>query len=372
MEIQPENIIEISSSPVISDLKSLIMHLVRSDELFSDLLIHEDMPIMVKLPEGWVVRSHVITGEDIGMFLKFMDGQWAEKLCIKTEEVPKGRVNKAYTLNTIRMRCNAFLHGERKLGLAVRRLPLQPPTIASAGLPHFVVDFVNRKRGLLLTTGPTGSGKTTTQAALMEYINNTRSAHIITVEDPIEYVMKRNKAVFSQREVGKDIPCFQSGLDEALRQTPDVIVIGEIRNKETLDTCLYAAESGHLVMATLHTNNAIATISRILSHYTGEEIKQKARVLSEVLVGIISQSLVPSIDNKQYELATEIMENTPQFAKAISDINYEQMRQMLQNKGMRGAKTICMNERLMELVASKKISLQQAKTASYDPSGIAG
>ncbi|MFA5103769.1 MAG: type IV pilus twitching motility protein PilT [Candidatus Margulisiibacteriota bacterium] len=190
---------------------------------------------------------------------------------------------------------------------SLRTIPTEVPTVESLHLPEIVKDFVKEPRGLILVTGPTGAGKSTTQAAMIDMINSTKSVHIITVEDPIEFIHKNKKSVIEQREVGLDTNSFPNALHRVLRQDPDVILIGEMRELETISTAITAAETGHLVISTLHTNDAVQTIDRIIDVFPPHQQNQVRMQLSLSLQGVISQQLLQRADGFGQIIATEVL-----------------------------------------------------------------
>jgi twitching motility protein PilT len=197
------------------------------------------------------------------------------------------------------------------VAISMRLIPDQVPSLEALGLPPSVVDLAREHRGLVLVTGVTGSGKSTTLAALVDLVNRTRPDHVLTIEDPIEFVHQDVMAVVTQREIGFDTPSYASGLRAALRQDPDVILIGEMRDPETIETALTAAETGHLVFSTLHTLNATETINRIVSAFPPHEQEQVRLQLASVLKASISQRLLPKADGTGRALAAEVLIATP-------------------------------------------------------------
>jgi twitching motility protein PilT len=215
-----------------------------------------------------------------------------------------------------RVRYNFFMFNE-KLGLILRLVKNDIPSIDALKLPQVLKDIAMQKRGLILVTGPTGSGKSTTLASMVNHINQTRGVHILTIEDPIEYIHPQLKARITQREVGKDTESFRAGLRAALRQDPDIILIGEMRDPETVDIALKAAETGHLVMSTMHTTNAVTTIGRILSLFPADEHEDIRKRLSENLYGTIGQRMLKQARGKGIVLAMEIMVTSPGVRECI-------------------------------------------------------
>ncbi|MDO8303767.1 MAG: type IV pilus twitching motility protein PilT, partial [Sedimentisphaerales bacterium] len=213
---------------------------------------------------------------------------------------------------------------------AMRRVSNQIPAITSLGLPPIVMEFIHKKEGLILVTGPTGSGKTTTLAAMIESINEERACNVIMIEDPIEYIHSNKKAIIKQREVYSDTKSFAEALKRCLRQDPDVIVVGEMRDLETIQTTLTAAETGHLVLATLHTPDAAQTIERIIDVFPAAQQQQVRLQLSGCLQGVLSQRLLSRAKGKGRVLATEILVATPAVRNLIREQALEQIPTAIQ------------------------------------------
>jgi twitching motility protein PilT len=218
----------------------------------------------------------------------------------------------------VRVRASVFRQ-RGTIAVSMRLIPEQIPPIEQLGLPAAVVKLAEESRGLVLVTGVTGSGKSTTLAAIIDLINRTRALHVLTIEDPIEFVHKDARAVITQREIGFDTPSYASGLRAALRQDPDVILIGEMRDQETIETALVAAETGHLVFSTLHTLDAPETINRIIAAFPPHQQDQVRTQLARVLRAAISQRLLPRADGKGRALAAEVLVSTPYIRDCIED-----------------------------------------------------
>lgn len=341
-------------------LAKAVLDLVNSKRIFTDIHVQENSPIRIMTPRGWVqASSDEVMREDIHAFLERLDANWLEKI-----KSPEGAFDRPITLSQARLRCNAYRCGDTDaLSIAIRRLSRNVPTVEQLGLPTKTTDeMIRRGKGLILITGATGSGKTTTQAALLQAINKMRSAHIITIEEPIEYVLEEDKCIISQREVPTNVADFRSGLQSALRQKPNVIMVGEIRNKETMEIVLHAAESGHLVFATLHTNSAEGAIGKVLSYFEGDEM-QKRQMLSSVLIGVISQVLLPAVNEDRFVLAHEVLMNSPVIARAIRDGKASSGGPSMVS--MEGC--VPLNKILLEMCDSKLIDVRDAVSASYDP-----
>jgi len=228
-------------------------------------------------------------------------------------------VDLAYSVSGLgRFRCNVFQQ-RGTIGMSFRVIPMDSATIGDLGLPAVIRSIATEERGLILVTGTTGSGKSTTLAAMIEEINNTRTAHIITIEDPIEHLHRDNKSIVNQREVGADTNSFTQALRSALRQDPDVILLGEMRDFETIETALLAAETGHLVLSTLHTLDATETINRIVAVFPPHYQKQVRTQLASVLRAVVSMRLLPRLDGKGRVPAVEVLITTPFIRDCIMD-----------------------------------------------------
>ena len=228
-----------------------------------------------------------------------------------------------------RFRINAYRQ-RGKVAIAVRVIPAAIPEFRDLNLPPIVERLANERRGMILVTGPTGSGKTTTLAAIIGHINRQSARHIITIEDPIEYVHQDERAVICQREIGADVDSFAAALRVALRQIPDVIMLGEMRDPETIATALAAAETGHLVLATLHSPNAAQTLERITGIYEGSTQRQVIIQLANVLQGILAQDLLPSADRTRRVLAYELLVATPAVRNLIRENKVAQLENTMQ------------------------------------------
>lgn len=255
-----------------------------------------------------------------------------------------------------RFRCNVFIQ-RGNVAVALRLIPFRIRSFEELGLPKVVADFAKLPRGLVLLTGPTGSGKSTTLAAVINKVNLERHDHILTVEDPIEYLHRHNCALINQREVYSDTASFASALKYALREDPDVVLIGEMRDLETTDAALTISETGHLVFATLHTNSCAESINRIIDIFPTNQQEQVRVVLSFVLQAVVTQQLIPRIGGGRV-LALEMMVCTPAIRALIRDDKIHQIYSMIQAGQKYGMKT--MNQSLAELYLGKKITLADA------------
>lgn len=278
----------------------------------------------------------------------------------KAEEYEvKGETDFNYSLADLcRFRVNAY-HQRNAGAIAFRLIPSKIPTIESLGMPKVLFDLADKPQGLILVTGPTGSGKSTTLAAMLNYINETKSKHIITLEDPIEYLHHHKKSVINQREIGIDTQDFASGLRASLRQDPDVILVGEMRDLETISTAITAAETGHLVFATLHTSSAPTTIDRIIDVFPPHQQGQIRIQLANVIQGIISQRLFARRDLDARIAATEIMMAVPAVTNLIRNEKVHQIPSVMQTSRALGMHTL--QTSLQELVSRGKVALEDAK-----------
>ncbi len=255
-----------------------------------------------------------------------------------------------------RFRCNVFMQ-RGNVAVALRLIPFRIRSFEELGLPKVVADFAKMPRGLVLVTGPTGSGKSTTLASVINKINLERHEHILTVEDPIEYLHRHNSALINQREVYSDTASFASALKYALREDPDVVLIGEMRDLETTEAALTISETGHLVFATLHTNSCAESINRIIDIFPPNQQEQVRVVLSFVVQAVVTQQLIPKIGGGRV-LTLEMMICTPAIRALIRDDKIHQIYSMIQAGQKYGMKT--MNQSLAELYLSRKITLADA------------
>ena len=236
----------------------------------------------------------------------------------------------AYAIEGIgRFRCNVFMQ-RKGMGAVLRQIPEKIKTVEELGLPKSMLDLINCDRGLVLVTGPTGSGKSTTLAALMHHLNVNHDYHIITIEDPIEFVHKNQRSLINQREIGTHTKSFSNALSSALREDPDVILVGELRDLETISLALTAAETGHVVFATLHTNSASKTIDRIIDVFPSTQQQQIRVMLAESLRGVIAQTLFKKADGQGRVPAFEVLRNTKAIANLIRENKTHQIPSSIQ------------------------------------------
>ena len=254
------------------------------------------------------------------------------------------------------------------VAMAIRQIPYEIISIEKLGLPPIINKLADRPRGLVLVTGPTGSGKSTTLAAMVDKVNRERKGHIITIEDPIEFIHRHQNCMINQREVGADTKSFTAALKYALRQDPDVILIGEMRDLETISAALTIAETGHLVFATLHTNSAAESINRMIDAFPSHQQAQIRAQLAFVLEGVVTQTLLPKAKGKGRVAATEIMICTPAIRAVIRDEKIHQIYSLMQAGKKHGMQT--MNDALQMLYMKGEVTLEEALKRSGDPAEL--
>jgi twitching motility protein PilT len=266
--------------------------------------------------------------------------------------------------NLARFRGNVFKQ-RGCVSMVIRQIPFSIKTFEDLGLPGVISKMAERPRGLILVTGPTGSGKSTTLAAMIDKINRERKGHIITVEDPIEFIHRHQGCIVNQREVGTDTKSFQAALKYALRQDPDTVLIGEMRDLDTIQAGLTISETGHLAFATLHTNSAAEAINRIIDVFPSHQQSQVRAQLAFVLEGIVTQTLLPKARGKGRVMAAEILVVTPAIRALIRDDKIHQIYSMMQSGKKHGMQT--MNDALYNLYMNRDVALEECLRASHDP-----
>jgi twitching motility protein PilT len=302
----------------------------------SDIHLTVDSPPVLRI-NGTLTR---IEGEILSR--KDLD-QLAQSLMNETQArkfSELGELDFSYRISGVgRFRINAY-HQRGSIAIVVRLIPFNIPTPEQLGLPPVIVDFAKLHKGLVLVTGPTGSGKSTTLASLVDYINRTRASHIVTVEDPIEYLHQHRMSLVNQREIGNDTMSFANALRASLRQDPDVILVGEMRDLETISTAVTAAETGHLVFSTLHTNDATQAVDRMIDVFPPAQQQQIRVQLAAVLQGIVAQQLLPKVDQKGRVAAQEILLVTPAVRNLIREGKTHQIPTVIQTNGKLGMQSM--------------------------------
>jgi twitching motility protein PilT len=322
----------------------------------SDLHLHSGAPLMARIHGrlGPLKGEQIITAEEAERFIAevLSDGDWQ----LLTD---RGEVDFAFALPGLgRFRVNAYRQ-QRGLDIVFRIIPEEVPTIAELGLPETIAKLVDYRTGLVLCTGPSGCGKSTTLASLLRHLIDTREEHVLTIENPIEHVFKEKCSIVNQRQVGDHTSSFARALRAALREDPDVIAITEMRDKESIGLALSAAETGHLVLGTLHTGNAGQTISRIVNTFDAEEQAHIRTQLSESLRAVVSQRLVPKADGTGRALAFELLICNTAVANMIRDDKMFQINSIMQTGRSLGMVTL--DDSLAELVARNVVTKDEAR-----------
>lgn len=359
------------SSPGVAPQKQEILHL---DDLLDIMLQRggSDLHITVGAPPGVRVRGELIPIENCKM-LEPRDTQEILLNILSEEQRRKFEteieLDFAYSIpGKARFRANIFQQ-RGSMGAVFRIIPIKVPTIQELGLPKVCTYLANRPRGLVLVTGPTGSGKSTTLAAMVDHINENRNVHIITLEDPIEFMHKNKQAYINQREIGEDTHSFSAALKRVLRQDPDVILVGEMRDLETISAAITAAETGHLVFATLHTTGGPETVDRIIDVFPPHQQQQVRMQLSGSLEGVLSQTLIRSSDGRGRVMAMEIMLGIPAIANLIREGKTHQMPTIIQGSAQLGMQTL--DQHLRQLLQAGKITFEDAVAKAKNPRELA-
>lgn len=327
----------------------------------SDLHISSGSTIQLRIDEKLVsIDNHILSpDESRALSYSVLSASQIKKFEQDLE------LDMAFSLQKLaRFRVNIFKQRDT-VASSIRLIPHQIWSFEQCGLPVDIVTSLCRKpKGLVLITGATGSGKSTSLASMIDWINSDRHCHIVTIEDPIEFVHENKKAIVNQREVYSDTHSFNASLKHVLRQDPNVILIGEMRDLETIESALIIAETGHLVFATLHTSDCVQTINRIIDVFSAHQQQQIRTQLSFILVGVLSQQLIPRLDDKGRVLATEILIATPAVRSLIRESKVHQIYSVMQTSQKEGMKT--MNQRLYELYQKKLISSEDAFARTMD------
>ncbi len=347
--------------------KPTMEHLLRLvvEQGATDLHLTANLPPHLRVDDQLVPTDHgVMTGDEVR--------ELAYSLLSpdKIERFERWKeLDFAFSLEGLaRFRANYFVQ-QGYVGVAIRMLPFRILGFSDLGLPvQIVTDLCNKPKGLVLVTGATGSGKTTTLAAMIDYINATKKSHIITIEDPIEYVHTSKKSMVSQREVGSDTQSFAQALKHVLRQDPDVILIGEMRDLETIETALVVAETGHLVLATLHTSDAVQTANRIIDVFPAHQQNQVRVQLSMELLGVLSQQLIPKASGRGRVLGSEVLIANHAVRSLIREQKVHQLYSVIQTGQKEGMRT--MNQSLYDLYVNRVIALEEALARSSDPDDL--
>jgi len=348
---------------MLKDINTLLKLMVEHEA--SDLHLTAKWPAHMRVDEKLMaVDDHVLSPEEVkNLIYSMLSKPQIEKFERDLE------LDISFELAGIsRYRVNVFKQ-RGMIGASIRLIPYKIWTFEQCGLPANVVTILCRKpKGLVLITGATGSGKSTSLASMVDWINHDRPCHIITIEDPIEFVHKNNKAVIEQREIYSDTHTFPAALKHVLRQDPDVILIGEMRDLETIESALIIAETGHLVFATLHTSDCVQTINRVVDVFPAHQQQQIRTQLSFVLIGIMSQQLIPKTGGKGRILAVEILLSNPAVRSLIRESKIHQIYSIMQTSQKEGMRT--MNQALFELYQKRILPYEEAISRSTDPDDL--
>lgn len=337
---------------------------------FSDVMLESEGEVLFRVPSGWKPTGYGKVSElqlkETISWLREADANGYLPL----EEKPRTQLS--VSLGRWRLRCTIFTTGARlKTKVIIRKLPETIPDLSTLGLGVLVRQLVSAHRGLVIVSGPTGTGKSTTMAAILQKMLDTRPIHAVTIEQPIEYVFNQGKGIVSQREVGADVDSFEQGLNEALRQTPDAILVGEVRTREEAETAFRAAEHGRFVLLSTHGRDAISAVQKLLSFFPADEQRSKAQMLANHLVCTIQQALLPSVEANKWELAYEsfFVGGASEITNLLADPGkYAQLREMLGKGEIAGSTP--MNKVLAKLVMDKKVNLADAMAATIDVQGL--
>ena len=330
----------------------------------SDIHLTVDSPPVLRI-DGSMVKLPIekLTQSDLERFMhSLMNDQQVKRF------MECGELDLSFSLLGVgRYRVNAFRQ-RGSIGIVIRLIPFNIPIPETLGLPPVSIELAKLHKGLVLVTGPTGSGKSTTLASLVDYINSTRACHIVTIEDPIEYLHSHKLSLVNQREVGNDTESFTNALRAVLRQDPDVILVGEMRDLETISTVITAAETGHLVFSTLHTNDATQSVDRIIDVFPPHQQQQIRVQLAAVLQGILSQQLFPRSDHLGRVVAIEVMLATPAVRSLIREGKTHQLPTIIQTNAKLGMQT--MDKAIMDLVQQGLVSYEVAQEKMQSPNSL--
>src|SRR5713226_1712141 len=349
----------------VNSIDELLEHMVARNA--SDLHVTVGTPPVIRV-RGELERLEEyapLTPEDSqGLLYRILSSEQQKNLEIKRQ------LDFSHSIPGLaRFRVNVYFQRE-SIGAAFRLIPAEIKTLEELGIPATLHQLAQKPRGLVLVTGPTGSGKSTTLAAIIDEINRNRSEHILTIEDPIEFLHKHKKCIVNQREIGPDASSFAEALKAALRQDPDVILVGEMRDLETISTALTAAETGHLVFGTLHTQSAPSTIDRIIDVFAPEQQEQVRIMIANSLQAVVTQALLPTADGVGRVAALEILLPDDAVRNLIRQAKIEQVYSVMQTKTAGGMQT--MEQALADLTSRRVVNVDDALSRSSRPEQLAG
>jgi len=347
----------------ITQLKELLS--ITCQEQASDLHLSTEHPPVLRLAGRLVplLKKKKLSSEEVRSLAEALMTEEQRKRFLEKKEID---FSYSFIEKEARFRVNIFFQ-RGEVACALRLVPAKVPTVEELNLPPILHEFTRAEQGFVLITGPSSHGKSTTLAALVDEINHTRTDHIITIEDPIEYVFKDDRSIIDQREVYQDTLSFARALRSTFRQDPDVIMVGEMRDPETIGTAITAAETGHLVFATLHTNSASQTIHRVVDSFPPAQQDQIRAQLSGSLLGVVSQRLIPRIKGGLIP-ACEVMLSTPAVANLIRENKIHELPLVIETSAEIGM--ISLNRALSSLVKRKEITLENALNYSLNPAEL--
>lgn len=343
-------------------LKELL--LLAGEKKASDIHLTMESPPVLRIDGSLAITQlEKLSQADLNNFAhSLMDEKQAKRFA------ESGELDMSYSLSGVgRYRVNIFRQ-RGSIGVVIRLIPFEIPTPEALGLPQVSIEFSKLPKGLVIVTGPTGSGKSTTLASLIDYINQTRACHIVTIEDPIEYLHVHNLSLVNQREVGNDTHSFTNALRAVLRQDPDVILVGEMRDLETIATAVTAAETGHLVFSTLHTNDATQSVDRMIDIFPPHQQQQIRVQIAAVLQGVMSQQLLPRADRQGRVAAFEVMMATPAVRSLIREGKTHQLPTIIQTNAKLGMQT--MDKAIMDLVQRGLVTYEVAQEKLQSPDSL--
>jgi len=350
------------------DFKNLFQ--IAADKKASDLHLLVGQPPILRIDGNLVTVGSTkndtktyspLTGSDLSAIVDILLNREQKDRLIQEKDL-----DCSYAISGVRFRINVSYEKDN-LCVVARVIEEKKPTLEEIGMPEVIKKLLDSPQGLILVTGPTGCGKSTTLAAMINYINNNKSCNIVTLEDPIEYVFTSNKSLISQRQLGSDVTSFASGLKHVLRQDPNVIMVGEMRDLETISAAITLAETGHLVLATLHTYNAVQTIDRIIDIFPAHQQNQIKSQLSMLLTAIVSQRLLPRISGGRIA-ARELLIRNSAVSNLIREGKINQLKSAMEMNNKGGM--ITLDSHLKELYKAGEISLETAHTYMDDPGKI--
>ncbi len=333
---------------------------IAAEKKASDLHLVVGIPPVIRIDGDlkYLEEKNKVTAKDMeAMIVQMLSANDLERFKTSKE------LDIGFAVDGFRYRVN--LHFEKgNMGLVARVITAHIPTLDEIGMPKIIYNLLDLKQGLILLTGPTGCGKSTSLAAMVDYINNNRFSHIITLEDPIEYLFESKKSIIMQRQLGSDMLSFAEGLKHALRQDPNVIMVGEMRDLETIATTITLAETGHLVLATLHTYNAAQTIDRIIDIFPPHQQNQVRQQLSMTLASVVSQRLLPKVGGGRIA-SREIMINTPAVANMIREGKISQLKTIIETSSKEGM--VSLDQNVQALYKEKLIEKEVARAQMENP-----